>query len=235
MSELATHPASVPRIAAHALGNVLLGLALGLLSYYAATNAVSVVEQRTLKSSAPPQLYETRVVPVVPSADATGVVLDFEGWAEEDKAYWDSLGEGDAFGRLVAEPMGLDSVVVKGTSHADLRKGPGWITYTDVPGPTGNCGISGHRTTYRAPFRQLDRMKPGDTIVFYSPYRRYTYRVRKTFAVTPEKVEVVASTEEPMLTLTACHPPYSARLRLIVQSDLVEVRQLATTAPPEVP
>lgn len=232
MSELVAPRTSAFRVTAHAVGNMLLGLALGLLGYYAATNAVSAVEQRTLRASAPAQLYETRVVP---SAEATGPAMDFSGWEEQDLAFWNGLGEGDAFGRLVAEPMGLDSIVVKGTSRADLRKGPGWITYTDVPGPTGNCGISGHRTTYLAPFRRLDRMEPGDTIDFYSPYRRYTYRVRKKFAVTPDRVEVVATTESPTLTLTACHPPYSARQRLIVQSDLVEVRLLKTSSPPEVP
>lgn len=230
MSELVTQRVSAPRVGAHALGNVLLGVALGLLAYYAVTNAVSTVEQRTLRSTMPLALAEPRVAN--PSV-STSPTMDFSGWISQDKAYWDALGEGDAFGRLVAKPMGLDSVVVKGTSRSDLRKGPGWITYTDLPGPTGNCGISGHRTTYRAPFRDLDRMKPGDTIVFYSPYRRYTYKVRRTFAVTPDKVEVVASTKTPMLTLTACHPPYSARQRLIVQSDLIDVRLLETADSPE--
>lgn len=201
------------------LGNVFLGMAGGLLVYYSMTNLVTSTEQAELRAEVPAVAYEHTIV--------EGPALDFAGWEEEDVAYWDDLSDGGAFGRIVAEKMGLDSVVVKGVTPADLRRGPGWITYTDMPGPTGNCGISGHRTTYGAPFRQLDKLQEGDTIEFYSPYRRYTYQVLRTFRVTPDKVEVVDSTDEPVLTLTACDPPYSARYRLIVQSELVEVRRLS--------
>lgn len=201
------------------LGNLFLGIAVGLLGYYALTNLVTESEQRELRTQVTPLAYEHSLEP--------GPTLDFAGWEDEDAAYWRDLRAGGAFGRLVAEKLGLDVVVVKGVTPADLRRGPGWITYTDPPGPTGNTGISGHRTTYGAPFRQLDRLGPGDTIDIYSPYRRYTYRVVRKFTVTPDKTEVVASTETPTLTLTACHPPYSARYRLIVQSELVEVRKLS--------
>lgn len=199
------------------LGNVFLGIAVGLIGYYAVTNLVTRSAQSDLQTQ----------IPRVTDEPAATNTMDFSGWRSHDRAYWLKLAEGQAFGRLVIPSAKIDSMVVKGVSRADLRKGPGWIAYTDLPGPTGNCGISGHRTTYGAPFRQLDELKPGDTIRFYSPYRRYTYRVRKKFAVTPDKTEVVRTTKKPTLTLTACHPPYSARYRLIVQSDLVEVIRLA--------
>ncbi len=208
------------RAFARAAGNVFFGIAIGLLAYSGLTNLVTSSEQSELQESVP--AATTQVAVAGPETPA----LDFVGWAAEDASYWKALPEGGAFGRLVAEKISLDSVVVKGTSRSDLRKGPGWITWTDLPGPTGNCGISGHRTTYGAPFRRIDAMEPGDTIQFYSPFRRYTYRVVKKFAVRPDQVEVVESTEEPMLTLTACHPPYSARQRIIVQSELVEVARL---------
>lgn len=208
------------RVAARALSNVFLGVALGLLGYYAATGLVTEAGQRDLRAEVPAAEFSERV-----SED--GPTLDFEGWASEDAAHWKRAKPGTAFGRLVARDMRLDAVVVKGVTFADLRRGPGWIDYTDLPGPTGNTGISGHRTTYGAPFRRLDRLKAGDIIRFYSPYRRYTYRVRRSFSVTPDRVDVVATTDAPTLTLTACHPPYSARLRLIVQAELVEVKRLA--------
>lgn len=200
-------------------GNVFLGVAVGILGYYGITDSVTRFEQSELRSGVPEGMYATVVV-------EQGPALDFEGWEEEDAAYWDGLKPGEAFGRLVAADMELDSVVVKGVTRTDLKKGPGWIPYTDLPGPTGNVGVSGHRTTYGAPFRWLDRLDPGDTIEFFSPFRRYRYRVRRVFSVTPDKTEVVASTDEPTLTLTACHPPYSARLRLIVQADLVEAKRI---------
>ncbi|TLM80169.1 MAG: class E sortase, partial [Actinobacteria bacterium] len=212
------------RPAARWLGTLLLGVAVGLLGYVAVTDVIGRFEQQQLRRSQP-MLSEDRAVAPAPET-TTGPVFDFAGWASQDRKYWRELPEGGAFGRLRAPKMGLDAVVVKGTTRQDLARGPGWIVTTDLPGPTGNCGISGHRTTYGAPFRHLDRLKPGDTITFDSPYRRYTYRVRRVFAVTPDHVEVVAHTKDPQLTLTACHPPYSARFRLIVSSDLVEVRQL---------
>ena len=200
-------------------GNVFLGIAVGILGYYGITDAVTRGEQRELRSQVPSSMYATVI-------EEAGPALDFEGWEQEDAAYWDGLGPGEAFGRLVSPAMELDSVVVKGVARSDLKKGPGWIDYTDLPGPTGNVGISGHRTTYGAPFRQLNLLKPDDTIELFSPFRRYRYRVRRVFTVTPDKTEVVASTDEPTLTLTACHPLYSARLRLIVQADLMEATRI---------
>lgn len=208
------------RAASGLLGNTFLGIAVGLACYYGLTNVVSSAQQSDLRSQMPRAVYEREAV-------ASGPTLDFNGWRSHDRRYWTSLDDGAAFGRLVIPAMGLDTVVVKGVTRPDLRKGPGWITYTNLPGPTGNCGISGHRTTYAHPFLRLDELKSGDTIQLYSPYRRYTYRVRRKFAVTPDHVEVVRSTKKPTLTLTACHPPYSARYRLIVQSDLIEVKRLA--------
>jgi len=72
---------------------------------------------------------------------------------------------------------------------------------------------------------------PGDTIDLYSPYRRYRYSVTGTVIVRPDQIEVVAPTEHPSLTLTACHPPYSARYRIAVQAELVEVRRVSDSAP----
>ncbi len=201
--------------------NLFLGIAVGLLGYYGVTDFVTRMTQSSLRATVPSGLLAADVITSGPS-------LDFEGWAEQDEAYWKGLRNGEPFGRISAPEMGLDAIVLKGVSRADLKRGPGWITYTDLPGPTGNCGISGHRTTYGAPFRRLDRLSPGDTIEIQSPFRRYTYRVRRVFRVTPDRTEVVASTDAPTLTLTACDPPYSARLRLIVQSDLVEVRRVMT-------
>ncbi len=209
-----------------ALSNVFLGVAVGLLGYYALTAALSWVEQARLREDLQQfggisaELADDIVV------SGSGPTLDFEGWELQDKAYWDSLADGAVFGRLVVSRMNLDTLVVRGVEVADLKKGPGWVDYTSLPGPGGNCGISGHRTTYLAPFRRIDQIEQGDTIDFYSPYRRYRYTVTRAFVVTPDKVEVFDLTETPTLTLTACHPPYSARYRYIVQAELTEVRAI---------
>ena len=150
----------------------------------------------------------------------------FEGWDEEDFVFWEQLEDGDVFGRLVAPAMELDVAIVKGHSRENLKSGPAWVSYTDYPGPTGNVGISGHRTTYGAPFFRLNELHLGDTIDVFSPFRQYRYKVIDVFRVTPEHTEVMQTTETPHLTMTACDPPYSARYRLVVRSELVGVALL---------
>lgn len=213
------------RVALHALGNVFIGIALGLVSYYFVTDIVTAREQDALRTEVSDSVLGSpspdRLVPVE-EPELTG----WETWREEDVAYWAGLEDGGVFGRLVIEKMDLDAVVVLGSGTEELKKGPGWLKYTDLPGETGNAGIAGHRTTYGAPFRRLDELAVGDVIEFYSPYRRYTYEVAEVLVVTPDQVEVMRTTEDPRLTLSACHPPYSARYRLVVQSKLIEMQRL---------
>ncbi len=211
------------RFVTHALGNVFLGIAVGLLGYYALTDIFTRLQQRDLVAELPPEVAAAEPAETPVTAEP---VFDFEGWEEEDLAHFEKTRPGQPFGRLVAKTMGLDAVVVKGTRRSDLTRGPGWVTWSDLPGPTGNFGIAGHRTTYAAPFRRMERLEVGDTVSFISPYRTYTYRVVRVFTVKPSRGDVMASTDKPMLTMSACHPLYSARLRLIAQSELVAVTRL---------
>lgn len=119
-------------------------------------------------------------------------------------------------------------VVVEGTSVADLKNGPGHIPGTALPGELGNVVLSGHRTTYGAPFERFGDLTGGHTVVLETREGWYTYTVRQTSVVRPSAVEVTypvpgdarATPTERLLTLTTCHPKYSARERLIVQAEL---------------
>ena len=73
-------------------------------------------------------------------------------------------GDGDPVGVIRIDKIGVDKVVVQGTSVPDLRKGPGLYTGSPLPGQLGNAAIAGHRTTYGAPFADLDQLARGDTI-----------------------------------------------------------------------
>lgn len=211
-----------------AASNLLLGVAIGLLSYYGLTTLLTRVAQESLRSEYADVLAFAAEDPGESLETSAGPVLDLEAWASEDEVYWTTLAEGEAFARIVIPRIELDAIVMKGVRPTDLRKGPGWIDWTSLPGPTGTCGISGHRTTYGAPFRRVDELQPGDTIDLYSPYRRYRYEVTGTLVVLPSQTEVVDPTEQPSLTLTACHPPYSAAYRIAVQAKLVDVRRIET-------
>ncbi|GAB4286737.1 MAG: hypothetical protein Kow0067_10870 [Coriobacteriia bacterium] len=207
-------------------GNVFLGIAVGLLGYYALTSGLAFFEQRQLRGELAPLGAVARAQSSEIAVES-GPRLDFEGWEGEDQAYWESLPDGGVFGRIVIERMELDAVVVKGAGTEELKRGPGWIDWTQLPGPAGTFGVAGHRTTYGAPFRDLDTLEEGDVITFLSPYRRYVYIVSGTQIVTPDRGDVLFPRDEPMLGLSACHPPYSAAYRYIVHARLAEVRRIS--------
>ena len=138
--------------------------------------------------------------------------------------------DGEGFARIYLPTLGKKEVhvVVEGVSHEDLKKGPGHVPETSLPGALGNVVISGHRTTYGAPFNRLDELKLGDAIVLETQSYFYTYRVTTSFVVSPSAVgETFAVPNKPgaiptlrLLTLTTCNPKYSARERLVVRSLL---------------
>ncbi|HMJ79319.1 MAG TPA: sortase [Iamia sp.] len=132
------------------------------------------------------------------------------------------VGSGDSLTRLKAPSIGVEVVVVEGTSQAALRAGAGHYPETALPCGSGNVAIAGHRTTFGKPFNRLDEIAPGDEITLDTPVGSCTYRVGEAaFVVTPDDVEVVAPTDTPRLTLTTCHPKGSARERLVLHADLV--------------
>lgn len=118
--------------------------------------------------------------------------------------------------------IGVEKVVVQGVSTDDLKKGPGHYDESPLPGQAGNAAIAGHRTTYGAPFHNLDQLVAGDEIAVTTVLGTATYRVsQEPFVVTPDQVEVLDEFGDNRLTLTSCHPKYSARERLIVTAVLV--------------
>ena len=129
--------------------------------------------------------------------------------------------DGDAVGRLRIDRIGLSSVVIEGTNADDLRRGPGHYPATPLPGQRGTVGIAGHRTTYGAPFRRIDKVRRGDEIVVTMPYGRFTYRAERTRIVKPTDVWVTQRVSYDRLILSACHPLYSAAERIVVFARLV--------------
>jgi LPXTG-site transpeptidase (sortase) family protein len=119
-----------------------------------------------------------------------------------------------------------NKVVVEGVGRDELRKGPGHVPSTVLPGQDGTFGVSGHRTTYGAPFYRLNELTKGDTITVVTREAIYTYTVTRTAIVRPTDTQVLDNVKGPdgkpeaTITLTTCHPRYSARQRLIVFGDL---------------
>ena len=129
---------------------------------------------------------------------------------------------GGALGRIRIPSIGVDKVVVDGTAAPDLRKGPGFYEQVGLPGQPGTTAIAGHRTTYGAPFRTIDKLAPGDRLTMEMPYGTFTYSVERTRIVLPSATEVVRRVGHDRLVLTACHPLYSAAKRIVVFARLME-------------
>jgi sortase A len=128
---------------------------------------------------------------------------------------------GHAIGSIRIPRIGAHYAVVQGTDTASLRKGPGHYPDTNFPGEGGTVAIAGHRTTYLAPFNQIDKLKPGDEIVLDMPYGKLTYAVERTKIVDPTDLSVVDQVKgTERLVLSACHPLYSASQRIIVFARL---------------
>ena len=139
---------------------------------------------------------------------------------------------GRGFAKIYLPALGdFVKVVVEGTTVAALKRGPGHYVGTALPGAVGNVAIAGHRTTYGAPFHRIDELEPGDAIVLETATTWFTYRVRSEEVVPPSAVEVTypvpgrkgATPTERLLTLTTCHPKYSARTRYVVRAVLDSV------------
>lgn len=115
-------------------------------------------------------------------------------------------------------------IVNEGTDRETLKKGPGHIMGTPFPGEIGRCTISGHRTTYGAPFNRIDELIEGDLIYLETIMgKTLTYVVTAQEIVRPTDVYILEGDDKRELLLTACHPKYSAAYRIIIISELVNI------------
>ena len=129
----------------------------------------------------------------------------------------------DVVGRLTILSANINHYVVFGATLNKLEYGPGYILGTSLPGTGGNFAIAGHRTTYGAPFGNLDKTEVGDTILFQTNTNQYEYLITEVKIVSPEDTYVLGNFGDDRITLSTCHPKFSARQRLIVVGELKRV------------
>lgn len=168
---------------------------------------------------------------------------------------------GDPFAILHIPRLGEDysRVVVEGAAGVQLEQGPGHYVNTAMPGEQGNFAVAGHRVGRGSPFLDLDRMRPGDPIVVETDDAWFVYRVLGDAdsgdfdgdasgipgqeIVRPSQVAVISPTpggpatgeaSGAYLTLTTCHPKYSAQQRLIIHARL-DGAPLSKAAAPDGP
>ena len=148
---------------------------------------------------------------------------------------------GQAFAIIRIPRFGADYArpVLQGTDHDTLTQGIGHYSGTAFPGQVGNFAVAGHRTTYGKPFSNIDLLQKGDIIVVETKTRYLVYAVDRHVIVTPDQVEVIAPVpqqpgarpKQAWLTMTACHPRYSASQRYIVFARLLKAIPRAAGLP----
>jgi sortase A len=167
--------------------------------------------------------YDKRVAAFRPQLSRGNLASMERQIASEARAYRKTLRTGEPVGRLRIGRIGLNMVVVQGTDHESLKKGPGHYEHSGLPGEGHLIYIAGHRTTYLAPFAAINNIRPGDYIRFELPYGTFTYRVTRHYIVADNAVDVLKDHGAEILRLQACHPRFFATHRYLVDAKLVGV------------
>ncbi|HZT85096.1 MAG TPA: class E sortase [Gaiellaceae bacterium] len=134
----------------------------------------------------------------------------------EARAYRLASHQGEAMGRILIPRLGLDAVLVEGTTEPDLAKGPGIYAGDFLPGEGRLVYVAGHRTTYSAPFAQINLLRRGDRITIRMPYGTFRYVVTRHRIVPATDVAVLRSGHRELLILQSCHPRFYATHRYLV-------------------
>jgi len=149
------------------------------------------------------------------------------------RRYRATLTAGQPVGRIKVHRLGLNALLVAGTDHDSLTKGPGWERSTFLPGEGQLIYIAGHRTTYSAPFAQIDALRPGDLVTIEVPYGTFTYVIRSHRIVPADDLSQLESHGREVVALQACHPRFFATHRYIAYA--VPVRVVPRTGRPYTP
>ena len=141
--------------------------------------------------------------------------------ARTARAYRKDAKRGEAIARIRIPRIGLKAIVVNGTDHESLKRGPGHYIGTAMPGEGKLVYLAGHRTTYGAPFSRIDHLRKGDRIFLELPYGTFEYAVTGHRIVAAAQTEVLKSKGFEQLALQACHPRFFATHRLIAYAKPV--------------
>lgn len=182
-------------------------------------------DQRALTQTFERELQRQRPVQIPTSAEPSGpsasqvrkaVARSARAWRQRSK-------QGDAIARMRIPRLGLAEIVVNGTDTNSLKRGPGRYLGTAMPGEGQLVYIAGHRTTYGAPFANIDDLRRGDRVFLELPYGTIEYAITGHRIVDDEELSVLESKGFEQLALQACHPRFFATQRYIAYAKPVGV------------
>lgn len=123
-------------------------------------------------------------------------------------------------GTIEIPKINVTKPLLEGITLTTLDAGPGHWPGSAMPGKLGNVVVAGHRTSHDRPFRNLDKLAPGDEVIFTTADGRFVYKVVDTSIVTPDAMYIVSQTRAYTATLFACHPVGSTKERIVVHLQL---------------
>jgi sortase A len=217
-----------------ALGTALLASGLGLVAWTLIvwqwqepfTSLYTTMKQHQLAES-----YERQVADFIPrtaitkrkAKKAPSAASQLAALRTTAGRYRLRAGKGQAIGRLRVPRLGVNMILVNGTDTQTLKRGPGRDPHTYMPGEGELVYVAGHRTTYKAPFARIDKLKPGDPVTIETPYATFRYRITRHVIVKANAIHVLRSPGYELLALQACHPRFFATHRYIAYAIPVRV------------
>jgi len=157
--------------------------------------------------------------------------------AREARRYRLTSHRGEALGRMRIPRLGLNIILVDGTDHESLKRGPGRYAGSaqDLTGVIGTpppdfmpgegqlVYVAGHRTTYLAPFSHIDRLRKGDPVTLELPYATFEYRISVTRIVPASDLAMLKTHGREVLVLQACHPRFFSSHRYLAYARPVRI------------
>jgi sortase A len=209
------------------LGKLLISMGVGVLLFVAwtlwGTGLYTAEQQNKLarEFDSAPKLTPTRTKNGA-NGESTGPPKTF------------SPDPGDPVFKIAIPAIDVHQIVVEGVDTAHLRTGPGhYPTCRDGfdlciedfdnaawPGEQERVIVSGHRTTYGAPFWDLDKLEQGDDVMVETRWGNFVYTVTEKAVVEATSRAVVIPGDEAEMVLTTCNPKFSAAQRLVVYTEL---------------
>ena len=174
--------------------------------------------------------YEHRVQAFHTPISTVSFAAERRSIAREARRYRLDSKRGEAIGRIRVPRMGVNMILVNGTDHETLKKGPGRDLRTFMPGENRLIYIAGHRTTYLAPFSHIDSLRPGDRVTLELPYGTFIYSVTHHRIVEATDLSVLRSPHHELVELQACHPRFFASHRYIAYARLIRVEPRGAAA-----
>jgi sortase A len=174
--------------------------------------------------------YERRVRAFHAPIATVSFAAERRSIAREARRYRLGSKRGEAIGRIRVPRMGVNMILVNGTDHDTLKKGPGRDLRTFMPGENRLVYIAGHRTTYLAPFSHIDSLRPGDRVTLEVPYGTFIYTVTYHRIVKATDLSVLKSPKHELVELQACHPRFFASHRYIAYARLTRVEPRGAAA-----